>query len=29
MINPLTLVTMGGEGDYRPTQSDIEAFKNP
>lgn len=28
MINPLTLVTMGGEGDYRPTQSDIEAFKN-
>lgn len=28
MINPLTLVTMGGEGDYRPTQADIEAFKN-
>jgi|14BtaG_2_1085337.scaffolds.fasta_scaffold00001_22 hypothetical protein len=28
MINPLTLVTLGGEGDYRPTQSDIEAFKN-
>jgi hypothetical protein len=28
MINPLTLVTMGGEGDYRPTQADIESFKN-
>lgn len=30
MINPLTLVTLGGGagGDYRPTQSDIEAFKN-
>jgi hypothetical protein len=28
MVNPLTLVTLGGEGDYRPTQSDIEAFKN-
>jgi len=28
MINPLTLVTMGGEGEYRPTQADIEAFKN-
>ena len=28
MINPLTLVTMGGEGDYRPSQADIEAFKN-
>jgi preprotein translocase subunit Sss1 len=28
MINPLTLVTLGGEGDYRPTQADIEAFKN-
>jgi len=27
MINPLTLVTMGGDGDYRATQSDIEAFK--
>jgi hypothetical protein len=27
MVNPLTLVTLGGE-DYRPTQSDIEAFKN-
>jgi hypothetical protein len=27
MINPLTLVTLG-DGDYRPTQSDIEAFKN-
>ena len=23
MINPLTLVTLGGEGDYRPTQADI------
>jgi len=28
MVNPLTLVTLGGEGDYRPTQSDIEAFKD-
>lgn len=28
MVNPLTLVTLGGEGDYRPTQADIEAFKN-
>lgn len=28
MVNPLTLVKLGGEGDYRPTQSDIEAFKN-
>jgi hypothetical protein len=28
MINPLTLVTLGGENDYRPTQADIEAFKN-
>jgi len=28
MVNPLTLVTMGGEGDYRPSQADIEAFKN-
>ena len=28
MVNPLTLVTIGGEGDYRPTQADIEAFKN-
>lgn len=27
MINPLTLVTLGGDGDYRATQSDIEAFK--
>ena len=27
MINPLTLVTLGNDGDYRPTQSDIEAFK--
>ena len=28
MVNPLTLVKLGGEGEYRPTQSDIEAFKN-
>jgi hypothetical protein len=28
MVNPLTLVTLGGEGDYRATQADIEAFKN-
>lgn len=28
MVNPLTLVKLGGEGDYRPTQADIEAFKN-
>jgi hypothetical protein len=28
MINPVTMVTLGGEGDYRPTQADIEAFKN-
>jgi hypothetical protein len=28
MVNPLTLVTLGGEGDYRPTQADIEAFKD-
>ena len=28
MINPMTLVTLGAEGDYRPTQEDIEAFKN-
>jgi hypothetical protein len=28
MVNPLTLVKLGVEGDYRPTQSDIEAFKN-
>ncbi len=28
MINPMTLVTLGGEGDYKPTQADIEAFKN-
>ncbi len=27
MINPMTLVKLGGE-DYRPTQEDIEAFKN-
>lgn len=27
MINPLTLVTLGNDGDYRATQSDIEAFK--
>lgn len=27
MINPLTLVKLGGN-DYRPSQSDIEAFKN-
>ena len=28
MINPLTLVTLSGDSEYRPTQSDIEAFKN-
>jgi hypothetical protein len=28
MVNPLTLVKLGGEGEYRPTQADIEAFKN-
>jgi hypothetical protein len=28
MVNPLTLVTLGGDGEYRPTQSDIESFKN-
>ena len=28
MINPLTLVKLGGEGEYRPTQEDIEVFKN-
>ena len=28
MINPMTLVKLGGEGEYRPTQEDIEAFKN-
>lgn len=28
MINPLTLVTLGGEGDYRPTQSDLDEFRN-
>jgi hypothetical protein len=28
MVNPMTLVKLGGEGEYRPTQEDIEAFKN-
>jgi hypothetical protein len=28
MINPLTLATLGVTADYRPTQADIEAFKN-
>lgn len=27
MINPVTLVTLGNDGDYRATQADIEAFK--
>jgi len=27
MVNPLTLVKLGGSNDYRPTQADIEAFK--
>ena len=27
MINPVTLVTLGGDGDYRATQQDIEAMK--
>jgi len=28
MVNPLTLVKLTGDNDYRPTQADIEAFKN-
>nr|BDD46222.1 hypothetical protein 54 [bacterium] len=27
MVNPLTLVKLGGSNDYRPTQSDIDAFR--
>lgn len=27
MVNPLTLVKVGGPNDYRPTQSDLEAYK--
>lgn len=27
MINPITLVKLGGDGEYRPTQSDIEEFR--
>lgn len=27
MVNPLTLVKLGGSEGYRPTQSDIEAFR--
>lgn len=27
MVNPLTLVKMGGSNDYRPTQSDLEAMR--
>jgi hypothetical protein len=28
MINPMTLVKLGTSGEYRPTQEDVEAFKN-
>jgi hypothetical protein len=28
MVNPLTLVKLTGDNEYRPTQADIEAFKN-
>ena len=28
MINPMTLVKLGTSGEYRPTQDDVEAFKN-
>ncbi len=28
MINRLSLVKLGGSDGYRPTQDDIEAFKN-
>jgi len=27
MVNPLTLVKLGGSNDYRPTQADIDAFR--
>lgn len=27
MINPLTLVKLGGDDGYKPTQSDLEAFR--
>lgn len=27
MVNPLTLVKLGGSNDYRPTQSDIDAMR--
>ena len=27
MINPMTLVKLGGAGEYRPTQADIDAFR--
>lgn len=27
MVNPLTLVKIGSSGEYRPTQSDIDAFR--
>ena len=28
MINPMTLVKLGSQGEYRPTQEDVEAFKH-
>lgn len=28
MVNPLTLVKLGGSNDYRPTQSDLDAMKS-
>ncbi len=28
MINPMTLVKLGADGDYRPSQADLESFKN-
>ena len=28
MINPMTLVKLGGSGEYRPTQADIDAFRS-
>lgn len=27
MVNPLTLVKVGSSGDYRPTQSDLDAYR--